>query len=107
MAEHGAKTISAARGRVRLEVTSQLSSSTPTRLRSAVGFFVYVSPLKSCSTSRFSCKKPFENDLGGILPHRKFFFDESPKRHFLVASSVVPVSSIEIDRRFLEESREK
>jgi hypothetical protein len=45
--------------------------------------------------------------LGRDICPEKFFIDEALKRHFLVASRVVRVSSIEIDWRVPEESRDK
>jgi hypothetical protein len=38
---------------------------------------------------RFACKMPFENSGEGVLPLKKNFIDETPKRHFLVANDVV------------------
>jgi hypothetical protein len=32
---------------------------------------------------------PFENFGEGVLPSEKFFIDETPKRHFLVANDVI------------------
>jgi hypothetical protein len=49
-AENGRKTISAARGRSRPEVTLSFDSLTPIWCRSVLEFCVYLSPIKSYST---------------------------------------------------------
>jgi hypothetical protein len=98
-----AKTISAARGRVRPEVTSPFDSLTPIWYRSALDFFVYLPPIKSYSTFRFACKMPFENFEGRDIPLKKFFIDETPKGTSLSQTTSFEVSSIKIDRRVPEE----
>jgi hypothetical protein len=87
--KNGGKTISAARGRTRPDVTSPIDSLTPISYRWASYFGSVSRRSKVIRLFRFACTMPSEKSGKGCFPEIISSLDEIPKSHFLVANDVV------------------